>query len=156
MQTLNLQAASLKIRNNADKQEVFDIVRKKFVTLTPEEWVRQHFIHYLIFYRQVPESLIKVEALLHYNKLKKRSDILVYGTNGSPCLIVECKAPEVPVTQAVFDQVAMYNFELSVPFLAVTNGIVHYTCSVDHKTGKIIFLNEVPSFKEMLLSRLPY
>jgi hypothetical protein len=153
MQTLNLPAAELRIRNNLGKQEVFDTIRKKFVVLTPEEWVRQHFIHYLTGDRNVPQSLIAVEASLHYHRLKKRCDILVYGRDGAPCLIVECKSPEVPVTQAVFDQAAMYNKELRVPYLAVTNGMVHFACYIDHGSGKIIFLKEIPIYDEMVNSR---
>ena len=150
MQTLNLPGAALRIRNKKEKQEVFDSVRKKFVALTPEEWVRQHFIHYLTDYRNVPRSLIAVEASLHVHRLKKRSDIVVYGKDGLPCLIVECKAPEVAVTQAVFDQVAMYNMSLKVPYLAVTNGMVHFACHIDHDKGKIVFLKEIPEYEEML------
>ena len=150
MQTLNLPGVVLRIRNRKEKQEVFDSVRKKFVALTQEEWVRQHFIHYLTDHRNVPRSLIAVEASLNYHRLKKRSDIVVYGKDGSPCLIVECKAPEVAVTQAVFDQVAMYNMSLKVPYLAVTNGMVHFACHIDHDKGKIVFLKEIPEYEEML------
>ena len=94
--------------------------------------------------------LIAVEASLHYHRLKKRCDILVYGRDGAPCLIVECKSPEVPVTQAVFDQVAMYNKELKVPYLAVTNGMIHFACHIDHESGKIVFLREIPLFEQMV------
>ncbi len=149
MQTLNLPGAALRIRNKGEKQEVFDGVRKKFVALTPEEWVRQHFIHYLADHRNVPRSLIAVETSLRYHRLNKRSDIVVYGKEGKPCLIVECKGPEVEVTQAVFDQVAMYNMALKVPFLVVTNGMVHFACYIDHVSGKISFLKEIPEFGEM-------
>jgi len=153
MQTLNLPAITLRIRANKDKQEVFDAIRRKFVALTSEEWVRQHFIKYLTDYKNVPPSLIAVEPSLRYQRLKKRSDIVVYGKDGMPCLIVECKAPEVVITQAVFDQVAMYNMTLKVPYLAVTNGMEHFVCSVDHETGKIVFLKEVPLFDNMSLIR---
>ena len=151
MQTLNLPDAGLRIRSKNEKQEVFDCVRKKFVALTPEEWVRQHFIHYLIHHLSVPVSLIAVEASLHYYQLKKRSDIVVYGKDGKPSLIVECKAPEVAMTQAVFDQVAMYNMTLKVPYLAVTNGLVHFACFIDHSSGKIVFLKEIPVYGEMVM-----
>jgi type I site-specific restriction endonuclease len=150
MQALNLPDATLRIRMKGEKQEVFDNVRKKFVALTPEEWVRQHFIHYLTDHRKVPRSLIAVEASLRYHRLKKRSDIVVFGKDGAPCLVVECKAPEVTVTQAVFDQVAMYNMSLKVPFLAVTNGMVHFACYIDHVTGKITFLKEIPEYEQMV------
>jgi type I site-specific restriction-modification system R (restriction) subunit len=150
MQTLNLPGAALRIRTRNEKQEVFDSVRKRFVALTPEEWVRQHFVHFLADHLHVPRSLIAVEASLRVNRLKKRTDIVVYGTNGIPCLIVECKAPEVAVTQSVFDQVAMYNMAFSVPFLAVTNGLVHFVCHIDHADKKIVFLKEMPVFEEMM------
>jgi type I site-specific restriction endonuclease len=149
MQTLNLPGVTLRIRSNKNKQEVFDNVRKKFVALTPEEWVRQHFIQYLTNQLHVPPGLIAVEASLHYHRLKKRSDILVYGRDGAPCLIVECKAPEVMMTQAVFDQVAMYNMELKVPYLAVTNGLVHFACRINHESGEIGFLKEIPLYDQM-------
>jgi type I site-specific restriction endonuclease len=150
MRKLNLPAVTLRIRENKDKLEVFDSIRKKFVSLTQEEWVRQHFIHYLTEQIRVPASLIAVERSLHYHRLTKRSDIVVYGTDGAPCLIVECKGPEIPVTQAVFDQVAMYNQELKVPYLAVTNGMVHFSCYIDHGTGKIVFLKEIPLYEQMI------
>ena len=150
MQALNLPDATLRIRMKGEKQEVFDNVRKKFVALTPEEWVRQNFIHYLTDHRKVPRSLIAVEASLRYHRLKKRSDIVVYGKDGAPCLVVECKAPEVTMTQAVFDQVAMYNMSLKVPFLAVTNGMVHFACYIDHVTGRITFLKEIPEYEQMV------
>jgi len=150
MQALNLPDTTLRIRMKGEKQEVFDNVRKKFVALTPEEWVRQNFIHYLTDHRKVPRSLIAVEASLRYHRLKKRSDIVVYGKDGAPCLVVECKAPEVTMTQAVFDQVAMYNLSLKVPFLAVTNGMVHFACYIDHVTGRITFLKEIPEYEQMV------
>ena len=150
MQALNLPDTTLRIRMKGEKQEVFDNVRKKFVALTPEEWVRQNFIHYLTDHRKVPRSLIAVEASLRYHRLKKRSDIVVFGKDGAPCLVVECKAPEVTVTQAVFDQVAMYNMSLKVPFLAVTNGMVHFACYIDSVTGKITFLKEIPEYEQMV------
>ncbi|MCX6245270.1 MAG: type I restriction enzyme HsdR N-terminal domain-containing protein [Bacteroidetes bacterium] len=152
MQTLNLPDAALRIRRKGEKTEVFDTIRKKFIALTPEEWVRQHFIHYLTGHRNVPHSLISVEASLKYNRLKKRSDIVVYGTDGTPRLIVECKAPEVPLTQAVFDQAAMYNMTLKVPYLAITNGMEHYICKIDHEKGKYFFLKECPDFSEMVIN----
>jgi hypothetical protein len=150
MQILNLPIAELRIRDNLGKQEVFDNIRKKYVVLTPEEWVRQHFIHYLAIDRNVPRSLIVVEASLQYHRMKKRCDILVYRRDGAPCLIVECKSTEVPVTQAIFDQVAMYNRELKVPYLAVTNGMVHFACHIDHASGKIVFLKEIPVYDQMV------
>jgi type I site-specific restriction endonuclease len=151
MQVLNLPVAALRIRRKGERTEVFDKIRKKFIALTPEEWVRQHFIHYLTLHRNVPDSLIAVEASLKYNRLRKRSDIVVYGNDGTPRLIVECKAPDVELTQAVFDQVAMYNMTLKVPYLAVTNGMEHYACFIDHETKKYYFLKELPDYNDLLL-----
>lgn len=149
MQTLNLPVTEFRVRSKGERQEIFDSVRRKFVALTPEEWVRQHFIHYLRERLNVPFSLIAVEASLQVNRLKKRGDIVVYGKDGKPCLIVECKAPEVNVSQAVFDQVAMYNMALKVPYLVVTNGLVHFACRIDHTNRKIKFLKEIPDYEQM-------
>jgi hypothetical protein len=150
MQELNLPVANLRIRSTNGKQEVFDGIRKKFIALTPEEWVRQHFIHYLMDQKNVPGSLIAVEAQLTYHRLKKRCDILVYNRDGIPTMMVECKAPNVEVTQDVFDQVAVYNMTMKVPYLVVTNGLVHFACNVDRETGKIIFLKEIPLYDDLV------
>ena len=114
-----------------------------------EEWVRQHFIQYLTGQLNVPSSLVAVEVPMQVNRLKKRGDIVVYGRNGKPCLIVECKAPEVNVTQAVFDQVAIYNMALLVPYLVVTNGLVHFACRINHSDRSIEFLKELPDYQQM-------
>ena len=150
MEALNLPESKIRTRRQSDKLEIFDPVRKKYVILTPEERVRQYFIQYLTACRNVPLSLIAVEVPLKYNRLKKRSDIVVYGTNGKPCLIVECKAQEVEMTQAIFDQVAMYNMTLKVPYLVVTNGIEHYVCYIDHENKKYYFLKEMPAYDELM------
>lgn len=149
MKALNLPSCELKIREHGAKTEVFDIIRKKFIVLTKEEWVRQHFIHYLVQHRQVPPTLIVVESSLKFNRLNKRSDIVIYNTKGKPCMIVECKAPEVPVSQDVFDQAAMYNITLKVPYLVITNGMEHYACRIDHEKKSFAFLKECPSFNEL-------
>ena len=151
MQALNLPVIELKIRDQKGRCEVFDQIRKKYVALTPEEWVRQHFIHYLITEKHVPASLIHVEASLKYNRLAKRSDIVIYSKSGIPCLIVECKAPEVKITQAVFDQVAMYNMTLKVDYLVVTNGLEHYACRINHEKQTYGFLTEIPDYNEMIV-----
>ena len=147
MEKLNLPDISPKIRSvDNGKLEIFDGIRKKFVRLTPEEWVRQHFIHYMVHRLGIPASLIVVEAALKYNNMIKRFDILAYRPNGKPCLVVECKGPGVAVTQAVFDQVAMYNLTLMVDYLAVTNGLSHYACKIDHENHTYAFLPEIPSY----------
>lgn len=150
MHHLNLPAIDARLRAGINgKQEIFDVIRKKYVRLTPEEWVRQHFLNYMISHLGYPPSLIVVEAALTYNNMKKRFDILAYLSNGKPCLVVECKAPSVDLTQAVFDQVAMYNMTLAVDYLVVTNGLSHYACRIDHGKREYAFLKEVPGFGEV-------
>jgi type I site-specific restriction-modification system R (restriction) subunit len=149
MKELNLPGVELRTRINRGKSEVFDPVRKKYVTLTAEEWVRQHFLNFLIIHKKVPPSLIGVETSIKYNHLSKRCDVVVYNRNGQPVLIVECKAPEIEISQDVFHQVAMYNMTLKVRYLVVTNGLDHYSCAIDHKNKSFQFLQDVPDFEEM-------
>jgi hypothetical protein len=149
MKVLNLPEAELRIRMNKGKHEVFDPVRKRHVSLTPEEWVRQHFLHFLILNKKVPPSLIAVETSIKYNNLAKRCDVVVYNRIGEPALIVECKAPEIEITEDVFQQIAMYNMTLKVKYLVLTNGLEHYTCKVDHENGSFSFLKDIPDFDEM-------
>ncbi len=148
MEKLNLPEIAARTRpGKSGKQEIFDEIRKKFVRLTPEEWVRQHFLHFMVHQLGFPASLIVVEAAIKYNSMPKRFDILAYRTDGKPCLVVECKGPEIEITQAVFDQVAMYNMTLTVDYLAVTNGISTYSCSIDHEKRSYSFLKEMPAFE---------
>lgn len=149
MEELNLPTCDIKVRRNGIKKEIFDPVRKKFVALTPEEWVRQHFVQFLMNERHVPASLIGVEVPLKYNGLTKRSDIVVFDRNGQPSLAVECKASSVKIDQKVFDQLARYNMVLNVRFLVVTNGLSHYCCEIDKEAGTYAFLQNIPPF-EML------
>jgi hypothetical protein len=139
----------LQKRKIEGREEVFDPVRKKYVALTPEEWVRQYFLQYLIGLKNFPPSLLAVETSIKYNKLSKRCDIVAFSRKGKPLLIVECKAPEVEIDQDVFQQIAMYNFTLKVRYLVVTNGSTSYICLVDHETGVISFLQELPDFDTM-------
>ena len=144
---LNLPEFEPRIREGMNgKREIFDPIRKKFVRLTPEEWVRQNFLNFMVSTLGFPASLIVVEAELTYNQLKKRFDILAYLPDGNPCVVVECKASTVEVTQAVFDQVAMYNMTLLVDYVIVTNGLTHYVCRIDHEKRSYTFLKEIPSF----------
>jgi hypothetical protein len=147
MRELNLPGFEPRIRISKGRQEIFDPVRKKHVRLTPEEWVRQHFLHFLIDRKKVPASLIAVETSVKYNQLAKRCDIVVFDRKGRPVLIVECKAPEVAITPGVFRQVAMYNLPLMVRFLVMTNGIDHYSCSIDYEKGSFRFIEDVPDFE---------
>jgi hypothetical protein len=128
------------------KEEIFDPVRKKFVALTPEEWVRQHVIRFLHEERSFPLSLMKVEVQLKLHTLKKRVDMIVYGKDVKPILIVECKAPEVPITQKTFDQAARYNLKTGVEYIFITNGLTHFFCKSDKSTESYHFLNDLPRF----------
>ena len=147
---LNLPPFDIKTREQAGKMEVFDILRKKYVALTPEEQVRQAFIHYMIRHKDFPAGLLAVEYSLRVNNLKKRADIVSFSKMGHPILLVECKAPQVKITQRVFDQIARYNMNLRVDFLIVTNGLVHYCCKLDFLNNSYIFLEEIPSYQEVV------
>ena len=135
METLNLPTYSFTIKSDQDRSYIFDAFRKKYVHLTPEEWVRQNFLQYLVQEQGFPAALIAVEKEFSFNRMKKRTDILVYNRQGDPILLVECKAPSVPVTPEVFDQIGLYNLTYRVPWLVVTNGMKHYGCVLDEKTG---------------------
>ena len=148
MQNLNLPTYPFKIKKIGEKYLIFDTIRKKDIILTPEEWVRQHFIQYLIHEKKYPQSLIAVEKEIKLNSLKKRFDILVFNRFGKPDIIVECKAPQVKITQKTFDQIASYNLKIRANYLIVTNGIVHFYCKPDFKNKQYIFLKELPNYQK--------
>jgi len=133
-----------RLKNKENKTHIFDLVRKKFVVLTPEEWVRQHTLHYLITALKYPISHINVEKELVVNKLRKRYDIVVYNTHGTIQVLVECKAPKIKITQDTFDQIARYNMVLNANYLMVTNGLNHYYCTVDYNNGVYSYLSQLP------------
>lgn len=145
MQPLNLPTYPFKIKSSENKYFIFDIIRKKYVVLTPEEWVRQHIIHYLIEEKNYPISLIAVEKKVTVNKLTKRTDILVFNNKGNPHIIVECKAPSIKISQDAFDQIARYNLKLDANYLIVTNGLKHYHCQMDFVKQEYIFLDTIPN-----------
>ena len=147
---LNLPEYSFRIRDLNSKRQIFDEVRKRFVALTPEEWVRQNFLKYLLAEKKYPQSLISVEGGLKLFKRKKRTDIVVYNNLGKPLLIVECKAPDVVIDQNVFDQIVRYNMALQVKYLILTNGLNHYSCSIDYSRKTYNFLKEIPDYPELL------
>ncbi len=151
MPQLNFPDYDFRIAQTQGRDEIFDPVRRKNVALTPEEWVRQHTIQYLSVDLGYPLSLIAVEGGLTLNELKKRFDLLVYNTTGEPMLLVECKAPGVKITQAVFDQAARYNMAFKVGLLFVTNGMAHFCCQIDHNTGEITFLQSIPQYDKPIL-----
>jgi len=143
---LNLPNAALKTKLVEGTTQVFDAVRKKYLILTPEEWVRQHFIHYLNKEKNYPFGLMGVEKMVKYNSLKTRADIVLYTADGKPNVIVECKAPNVKITQDAFNQIAKYNYKLRVKYLVVTNGLQHFCCEMDYENNKITFLEEIPEY----------
>lgn len=124
------------------------MIRKKFVVLLPEEWVRQHCVHYLINEKKYPLSLINVEKELKINQLSKRYDIVVFNTDGSILIIIECKSPNIVITQVTFDQIAKYNMTLNAEYLMVTNGINHYYCQMDFENERYNFLKDIPNYGE--------
>ena len=147
MQKLNLPSYTFKLKNSENQRYIFDNLRKKFVVLTPEEWVRLHFVQYLIIEKKYPESLIGIEKQLIINNRKKRTDVLIFNTNGNPDIIVECKAPSIKITQATFDQIARYNLKLKANYLIVTNGLQHFYCKMDFENETYIFLKDIPDYK---------
>lgn len=146
MQKLNLPTYNFKLKSKENKTLIFDNLRKKYMVLTPEEWVRQHFVSFLIHEKKFPNALIAIEKQLKVNNIKKRSDILVFNSNGEPHIIVECKAPSIKITQDTFDQIARYNLKLKANFLIVTNGLDHFCCKMDFENEAYIFLKEIPSY----------
>ena len=146
MQKLNFPNYSFRFKNSENKTYIFDVIRKKFLLLTPEEWVRQHVVNFLIEEMNYPKSLINVEKLVKVNDINKRYDIVVFRNDGSFFLLVECKAPEVNITQQTFDQIAQYNLVLNAENLMVTNGLNHYFCQMDFENEKYIFLKELPRY----------
>ncbi|MFM9989732.1 type I restriction enzyme HsdR N-terminal domain-containing protein [Flavobacterium sp.] len=150
MQKLNFQPYSFRFKNSENKVSIFDEIRKKFVILTPEEWVRQNVVRFLLEEKKYPKSYINVEKVIKINSLTKRYDIVVFQPNGKLFLLVECKAPEVTITQNTFDQIARYNMVLESEYLMVTNGLNHYFCQMDFENEKYQFQNELPNFKSKL------
>lgn len=146
MQELNFPNYSFRFKNSENKIAAFDEIRKKFVILTPEEWVRLHTVQFLKTEKSYPLSLINVEKQLKIGKMLKRYDVVVFNPSGSIHIIVECKAPEVPITQVTFDQIARYNMQLKANYLMVTNGLQHYFCQMDYEQEKYVFLQELPSY----------
>lgn len=146
MQELNFPKFSFRFKSNENKVSIFDEIRKKFIVLQPEEWVRQHCVKYLIEEKNYPKSLINVEKVLKVNRLTKRYDIVVYNPDGSIHIIVECKSHKININQDTFDQIARYNLTLNASYLMVTNGINHYYCVMDHENERYEFLRDIPNY----------
>tara|TARA_R110001632_G_scaffold66891_1_gene157259 strand:- start:18895 stop:19335 length:441 start_codon:yes stop_codon:yes gene_type:complete len=146
MQKLNFPSYSFRLKSSENKTLIFDIIRKKYVVLTPEEWVRQHVVLFLIEEKKYPISLIVVEKQLKINSLLKRTDVVVFNTNGTPEILIECKAPSVAISQATFDQIARYNLTAQSNYLMVTNGLNHYFCQIDIENETYVFLKDIPNY----------
>jgi hypothetical protein len=144
MQPLHFPTYRFRFKNSENKIAIFDEIRKKFIILTPEEWVRQHVVQYLLLDKSYPKSWINVEKQIKINGLIKRYDVVVYNPDGSLFLLVECKAPEVKISQHTFDQIARYNLALKADYLMVTNGLEHYFCQMDYDNENYHFLQELP------------
>lgn len=149
-QALNFPHYPIKVTTGPAGQssKIFDIIRRKYIMLTPEEWVRQHLLHFLVTEKKFPKSLIAVEKSVKVNGLPRRTDVLVYNKAMGKILLAECKAPSVKITQKVFDQAARYNLSLDVKFFILTNGLSTICCTMDHINRRYNFLKEVPHFSE--------
>jgi hypothetical protein len=149
VQKLNLPTYDFKIKQENGKQFIFDEYRKRYLLLTPEEWVRQSFARYLINEKGYPASLMMTEQTLHLNKTVKRCDILIHKPAGKPAVLVECKAPGIAISGETFDQIARYNLVFRVKYLIVSNGLKHYCCYVDFESKKVEFMDDIPKFGEL-------
>lgn len=149
MQKLNFPYSSFRTQVIDDRIQVFDLVRKRWVVLTPEEWVRQHLILYLNQDLGCPLPLMAVEKALKYNGMNRRSDLVIYGRTGKALLLAECKAPEITISKDTFDQAARYNMSLQVPYLLVTNGLQHFCCLIDFENETYTYIKDIPTFIQM-------
>lgn len=150
MPELNLPSFDKKVIQKDGRPFIFDIIRRQYVALTPEEWVRQHFVHFLIGTKGYPQSLMANEVQLKLNGMSRRCDTVAYDRTLRPRVIVEYKAPTVNITQQVFDQICRYNMVLQVDYLIVSNGLAHYCCKVDNTTHTYTFLKDIPSYEEVV------
>lgn len=149
MQALNLPSYTPKVSARDGKYMIYDPLRQKEVALTPEEWVRQHFVNYLITCKSFPRERMANEVPITLNGLSKRCDTIIYNRYLEPLMIIEYKAPSVTISKDVFDQITRYNMKLRVPFLIVSNGILHYCCKIDYENGKVTYLEDIPGFLQL-------
>ena len=146
---LNLPSYQIKLSGSKEKPTIFDILRRKYVALTPEEWVRQHFVHFLVEHKGYPATLLANEVKLQVGDKKLRADTVLYDTTLRPRMVVEYKAPHITITQEVFNQVTTYNMLLHVDFLIVSNGLNHYCCRMDYEHNTYTFLDDIPDYKDI-------
>jgi hypothetical protein len=146
---LNLPQYEIKIGEKNGKRTIFDFLRRKYVTLTPEEWVRQHFTHYLTDHKGYPKGLMGNEVELRVGEKRLRCDTILYNKQGQPQMIIEYKAPTIQIQQKTFDQISVYNLLLHVDYLIVSNGLQHYCCKMDYDSQKYLFLKEIPNYQNL-------
>lgn len=144
---LNLPEFKIKLAGTKDRPLVLDVLRRRYVKLTPEEWVRQHFVHFLIEHKGFPAALLANEISLKIGEKALRADSVLFGRDLKPRMIIEYKAPSIPISQKVFDQIFTYNIILHVDYLVVSNGLEHYCCKMDHANQKYLFLEDIPSYQ---------
>lgn len=149
MYRLNLPPYEIKIKEKGGRHAVFDVLRMKYVSLTPEEWVRQHFIHYLTEHKGYPAPLLANEVELHIGQKSLRCDSVLYDKMLQPRMIIEYKAPTIQITQKVFDQISAYNMLMRVDYLVVSNGMNHYCCRMDYEGGRYAFLKDIPDYQQL-------
>ena len=146
---LNLPQYEIKIGEKDGKRTIFDFLRRKYVALTPEEWVRQHFTHYLVEHKGYPKGLMGNEVELHIGEKRLRCDTVLYNKEGQPRMIIEYKAPTIQIQQKTFDQISAYNLLLHVDYLIVSNGLQHYCCKMDYENQKYLFLQDIPDYENL-------
>lgn len=149
MFALNLPKTQLKIMRDNGKMSVWDILRRKYVALTPEEWVRQHFVHYLVEHKGYPAAMLANEVSITLNTTTKRCDTVLYDHQVKPRMIIEYKAPTVALSQRVFDQISRYNIVMHVDYLIVSNGLQHYCCRMDYEHRTYQFLTSIPDYNTL-------
>lgn len=150
MEQLNFERYPIHLKNKENKRYIFDIVRKKDIILTPEEWVRQHCVHFLIREKNYPLSLINVEKQISLFGKTKRYDIVVFSRSGDVHILIECKAPSIEINQATFDQIAQYNLTMNSNYLMVTNGLQHIYCQINAENNGYQYLRELPNYNSTL------
>jgi hypothetical protein len=150
VEILNLPTYEFRTTEREGKRAIYDPLRDRYVRLTPEEWVRQHFVQYLIQELGVPSGLVAIEAAFRYQGQPRRADAIVHDRQGDPLLLVECKAPRVSIGQEAFDQCARYNLVLEAPYLVVTNGQTHYACAIDFEAESCRFLDDLPPYDQLV------
>ena len=149
---LNLPPFDIRLRDQAGRRQVFDVLRRRYVALTPEEWVRQHFVHFLIGHKGYPKGLLANEVELRVGEKRLRCDSVVYDRSLRPLMIVEYKAPDIAITQRVFRQISAYNLLLRVDYLVVSNGLSHYCCRMDYDRQTYTFLTGIPPYADISMT----